>query len=98
MKITQTKMPEPSSEAPGMVFPCTIDVKIFVNNEQAVEAQLKEFVVAHLENKNLHDWRSRSSSAGKYLAITASVKAQSRDHIDRLYQALHDHDLVIMML
>jgi len=98
MKQTETVLPEATEEAPGMVFPCEIGVKIFINNDSADEVIVREFVIGHLDDKHLRDWRCRESSGGKYIAITALVQAQSREHIDALYEALHAHDQVIMTI
>ena len=38
MKVTPHNVPKNSDEAPGLEFPCTIDVKIFVNNGAEEEA------------------------------------------------------------
>jgi len=40
----------------------------------------------------------RLSSAGKYLSITATFTARSKEQLDALYQELNDHDLVLMTL
>jgi len=98
MKQTETVVPEATEEAPGMVFPCEIGVKIFINNDLTHEVIVREFVTGHLNDQYLNDWSSRESSGGKYLAITARVSAQSRAHIDALYEALHAHDQVIMTI
>ena len=98
MKIVESKMPKKDCEAPGLVFPCTIGVKIFIHNQQEIELLMKEFVVSHLGEKDLGEWKSRTSSGDKYLAITVEVKARDRAHIDKFYQALTDHEHVIMTL
>lgn len=91
-------MKTPTEKTLGLTFPCTIDVKIFVKNDMATLELLKEFTVSHLGEQELQAWRYRESSGGKYLAITASVVTVSREHIDSFYQALHDHEHVIMSL
>ena len=87
-----------TDEAPGLVFPCSINVKIFVKNQSGEETIIREFVVEQLEAHHLIDWSSRESSGGKYLAISAKVDAQSREHIDGFYQALTSHQRVIMLI
>lgn len=98
MKQTETVLPEATEQAPGMVFPSEIGVKIFINNDPKEEVIIRDFVTEHLNDQHLNNWSSRESSGGKYLAITARVDAQSREHIDALYQALHAHERVIMIL
>lgn len=91
-------MTEKVQDAVGMVFPCQIGVKIFVSNDESVERLIREFVSQHLNDKYLSDWSSRESSGGKYLAITAQVEAQSREHIDEFYQVVCAHEHVIMAI
>lgn len=99
MKVPEnSSVPEKTKQAPGLVFPCEIDVKIFINNLSDDEGVVKEFVKEQLDIQYLLDWSSRESSGGRYLAITARVDAQSREHIDALYQALGDHEQVIMLI
>jgi putative lipoic acid-binding regulatory protein len=40
----------------------------------------------------------RASSAGKYLAITVTVRATSREQLDDLYRALSGHPMVKFVL
>jgi uncharacterized protein len=40
----------------------------------------------------------RSSREGKYLSLTATVTAQSREQLDALYKDLCDHPMVVMVL
>jgi putative lipoic acid-binding regulatory protein len=87
-----------TQDAPGMVFPCSIKVKIFVKNHSEEEKAMRQFVAGQLEAHHFLGWSTRESSGGKYLAISANVDAQSREHIDAFYQALTDHERVIMLL
>ena len=102
--MTEDKtMPEqqcnaPADENAGLVFPCTIDVKIFIQNQQEIEQQVRAFVTSHLGQDDVGEWKTRQSSGDKYLAITVMVNAHSRAHIDGLYQALCDHEQVIMAI
>ena len=41
---------------------------------------------------------SRSSSGGKYLALTVTVTATSREQLDDLYRALSAHPMVKVVL
>ena len=44
-------------------------------------------------------WSSmRASSAGKYLSLTCTVQATSRDQLDNLYRELTSHPMVAMVL
>ncbi len=91
-------MTEKTQDAVGMIFPCQIGVKIFVSNDESEERIIRAFVVKHLNDEHLSGWSSRESSGGKYLAITARVEAQSREHIDTFYEVLCAHERVIMAI
>ncbi|MBC7779640.1 MAG: DUF493 domain-containing protein [Proteobacteria bacterium] len=41
---------------------------------------------------------TRSSREGKYLSLTATVTARSREQLDALYKDLCDHPMVVMVL
>ena len=97
-KSTDNNAQSKSNDAAGMVFPCEIDVKIFIHNHPDTLASIKRFVALQLDTDELMQWSDRPSSGGKYLAITARVRSPSREHIDALYQALSDHQDVIMMI
>jgi hypothetical protein len=40
----------------------------------------------------------RSSRAGKYLSLTCTIRAVSREQLDELYRELCDHPMVTMVL
>ena len=40
----------------------------------------------------------RASSAGKYLSLTCTINAVSRDQLDNLYRDLTAHPMVVMVL
>jgi hypothetical protein len=44
------------------------------------------------------EFASKLSSTGKYLSITATFTATSREQLDALYLELNSHELVVMTL
>ncbi|MEE9448226.1 MAG: DUF493 domain-containing protein [Arenicellales bacterium] len=96
--MTAKKIETCTDEAPGMVFPCEIDVKIFVKNQDGTEIIIKALVCDKLAPEPLKSWAIKHSSGGKYLSITVGVEATCREQMDALYQALVDHDLVAMVI
>ena len=42
--------------------------------------------------------RTRASRGGRYLAVTVTVRAQSRDQLDDIYRALSAHERVLFAL
>jgi uncharacterized protein len=43
-------------------------------------------------------YQTRASSGGKYLSITATFQAESREQLDRIYRELNSNRLVLMTL
>ena len=97
-KEVASKINGTDSEASILVFPCEIDVKIFIKSDTRHQAVVRKFVEDALEPEQLKSWTLRDSKNGKYLAITAVVFAHSREQIDDLYQQLGELDQVIMMI
>jgi putative lipoic acid-binding regulatory protein len=61
--------------------------------EQAVRAIVHRHVTA-----GSVDYATQLSSSGKYLSITATFTATSREQLDTLYRELNAHELVVMTL
>jgi putative lipoic acid-binding regulatory protein len=40
----------------------------------------------------------KTSKHGKYLSVTCTINAVSREQLDALYQELCDHPMVVMVL
>ena len=55
-------------------------------------------VLKHAPDFNAATLEMRPSSAGKYLAVTATINATSKAQIDAIYLDLTAHPLVIMAL
>jgi putative lipoic acid-binding regulatory protein len=80
-----------------MEFPCSFPLKVMGLNGGPFES-----VVQAVIRKHLHDapviFESRPSSSGKYLSVTATFTATSREQLDALYRELNSHELVVMTL
>lgn len=55
-------------------------------------------VKAHVPELEEDRLTSRTSSAGKYLSVTITFIAQSREQLDAIYQDLSDEKRVLMVL
>ena len=42
--------------------------------------------------------RTRFSKGGKYVSVTVTIEATSKSQLDGIYQALSDHERVLMSL
>lgn len=79
-------------------FPCVFPIKVMGNNHIDFEAAVAEIVRRHAPDLGEGAITSRSSKGGKYLAITVTIKATSKNQLDNIYRELSAHELVIMAI
>lgn len=79
-------------------FPCDFPIKVMgANAEGYLEA------ISHVVRQFDPLWttdrlETRESSGGKYLGLTFTVHATSRDQLDELYRTLSTHPMVKVVL
>ena len=81
----------------SMQFPCTFPLKVMGLNTEAFEAAVRSLVESHVRSGPI-SYAKQPSRNGKYVSITATFTAESREQLDMLYRALHSHELVVMTL
>ena len=80
-----------------MQFPMEFPVKVMGLNSEAFSAAVHAIVARHLKPGSFTISR-RQSSADKYLSLTITFMAESREQLDALYLELNRHELVKMTL
>ena len=80
-----------------LAYPCTFPLKVVGLNTGTFERAVREVVRKHLGDIVV-EYEARKSSGGKYLSVTATFAAESREQVDAIYRELHGHDLVVMTL
>ena len=80
-----------------MGFPCSFPLKVMGLNNGQFEAAVQAVIKKHLHDAPV-TFESRPSSSGKYLSVTATFTATSREQLDALYRELNAHELVVMTL
>jgi hypothetical protein len=78
-------------------FPCVFPLKVMGLNSGPFESVVQAVIKKHLQETPVI-FESRSSSSGKYLSVTATFMATSREQLDALYRELNAHELVVMTL
>lgn len=79
-------------------FPCAFPIKVMgVAQEGFAEAVLAA-VRLHDPGFEAASLEMRSSSGGKYLSLTCTITATSREQLDALYRELSGHPLVRIVL
>lgn len=79
-------------------FPCRFPIKAFGHDHPDFADTIFELIREHAQDISRTDLTQNHSSGGRYLAITITINATSQAQLDSIYQALTDHELVVMAL
>ena len=79
-------------------FPCDFPIKIMGATHDDFMSTVTEIVLLHAPDFDKSNIQTRFSSKGKYLSVTATVRATSKEQLDNLYLALSSHPLVRIVL
>jgi uncharacterized protein len=66
--------------------------------ERGFAQSMTGIVLKHAPDFDVASVEMRPSKQGKYLSITCTVRAVSREQLDSLYQELCDHPSLVMVL
>lgn len=91
-------MSTPPARQTLLEFPCDFPLKIIGQRSDDFAAQMLALVHQHAPDYDAATTAMRPSSKGHYLALTCTIRAQSQQQLDALYQALVDHPLVKVVL
>lgn len=81
----------------GIQFPCSFPLKVMGLNNDLFEPAVREIIESFLGSEPL-PYEKQFSSSNKYVSITVTFTATSREQLDALYNALNAHELVVMTL
>jgi len=81
-----------------LAFPTAFPIKIIGRREGGFTTAVIGIVLRHAPDFAPASLESRPSRKGKYISLTATVNATSREQLDALYQELCDHPTVVMVL
>jgi uncharacterized protein len=79
-------------------YPCDFPIKVFGQTQDGFLQAVMEVVLQHDPGFTAASITMRNSKTSRYVSLTCTVKATSREQLDALYQALCDHPLVVMVL
>lgn len=79
-------------------FPCEFPIKVIGKAGCDIDTAVFSVVRAHVPDLGEGAIRSRKSRNGNYQAVTVTIRASSRAQLDAVYQALHAHADVLMVL
>jgi len=87
-----------NSETSPLTFPCEFPIKVMGLNSGTFEHEIITLGRRHIPDMGEGAVRSRPSSNGKYLSVTLTFTATSREQLDQLYLACKTHPDVKMVL
>ena len=94
-----TPAPAPvAAQVSLLEFPCEFPIKIMGRTRDGFAQAMVEIVCRHAPDFDAATLEMRTSSAGNYLSVTATVNATSRDQLDALYRELIANPMVAMVL
>lgn len=79
-------------------FPCDLPIKVFGRNVAGFRETVAEIVKAHCVMLPTDKIREKHSRDSGYISLTITIKADSREQVDGLYQELCESDDIIMVL
>lgn len=92
-------MGSPTDDKEGLLeFPCRFPIKVMGRDDAEFQTHVLQIISAHVEDIAADDITSRSSSKGKFLAVTVTIDAQNQEHLDRIYRTLTASDRVLYVL
>ncbi len=86
------------SEETLFEFPCEFPVKIMGLRQDGFAQAIAELVQRHAPEFDPAAMTMRPSKEGKYLALTCTIQATSKEQLDALYRDLTAHPWVKMAL
>ena len=78
-------------------FPLIFPLKVIGRNADDFEGFVVSVVKTHAPLSE-HTVTTRPSQGGKYLAVTVTFVAESREQLDAIYQELSSHERVLITL
>jgi hypothetical protein len=81
-----------------LTFPTDFPIKVMGRREDGFAQVIAEIVQRHAPDFDPATMEMRSSKQARYLSLTVTIRAQSREQLDALYKELSGHPMVIMVL
>lgn len=90
---------EKEAEAqPLLKFPCSFPIKVMGRHEADFEARVVAMISGQVGAITPDNVRSRASSNGRFISVTVTVTAESREQLDNVYRALTASDDVLFVI
>jgi putative lipoic acid-binding regulatory protein len=88
----------PLNQLGEIVYPLDFPIKIMGRREPGFVQTIIDIVRKHAPDLDESAIELRASKKNRYLSVTCTIIATSREQLDALYQELGDHPAVAMVL
>lgn len=79
-------------------FPCDFPIKMMGRDTPEFRSAVRELVEKHTGPLNDDAIQSSLSRNGRFVSVTITVAAESREQLDNIYQEVTAHEDVLMAL
>lgn len=93
-------VPPPQAELTASLieYPCEFPIKVMGKTQAGFAQSILALVKRHAPDFDETTVGMRPSREGKYLSLTFTIRATSREQLDAIYMELSDHPMVSMAL
>ena len=82
----------------ALKFPCEFTFKVFGHHTTEFENAVKKIMKKHVPSFSEEAMRTKESSKGKYMALSITIYAESKQQLDSIYQELSKDPDILMAL
>ena len=91
-------MDELNDQPEGLTFPCEFPVKAMGPVDSGLPEAVRHIVSQHAPEISEAHLHTAHSSGGRFMSVTVTITARSRDQLDAIYADLQAHDGVLATL
>lgn len=81
-----------------IAFPCEFIIKAIGLQSDDLAAHTHSLIVKHAPDLRIEHLQLRASSKGKYLSVSATINAVSREQLDNIYRELNSDPRILYTL
>ena len=96
--MTEPANPDPGAIESFIVYPTEFPIKVMGKTQTGFAQTMLAIVKRHAPDFDETTVGMRPSREGKYLSLTFTIRATSRQQLDALYGELSEHPMVSMAL
>jgi uncharacterized protein len=93
-----TTPPKAQAAESLLKFPTAFPIKVMGRTADGFAQAIATLVQRHAPDFDPATIEMRASTAGRYLSLTCTINAISREQLDDLYRDLTSHPMVVMVL